>query len=99
MTDGFSVTPAELRDHAAVISELLNDCANQPATKYWSDPAEFGDDDLAAALSEFQQTSSEIFVALLADSTELAARLDSTATAYELADADVADVITRVHQR
>jgi hypothetical protein len=96
--NGFSVTPVELRNSAAVMHKLLDECAGQPAAKYWSDPGEIGDSELAVALAEFQQASWEISTVLLADSTEMVQRLHSTATRYELVDAEMADSFADIHK-
>lgn len=97
--NGFSVTSAELRNAAAVIRGLVDECASQPAVKYRSDPGEFGDSELAVALSEFQQTSWEISTVLLTDSIEMAERLSGTAARYEKTDADIAEFVTEIGKR
>ncbi|MCP2164587.1 hypothetical protein [Goodfellowiella coeruleoviolacea] len=84
---GFHVAPPELRQAAKIVHGLAREFAEQPARKYWADPEQAGNDELAAALALFQNTARDTADLLDADLAGMVTGLADTAAAYERSDA------------
>ncbi|MGW1679526.1 type VII secretion target [Saccharopolyspora sp. NPDC002376] len=98
-TARFSVEPAELRDAAQTVQEAIGEFSAQSALKYWLNPGEVGNGQLAKELSEFQRNSSGVVDLLRDDALEMAERLADAAAGYERTDSDMALALSDVMER
>ncbi|TCO47974.1 hypothetical protein [Actinocrispum wychmicini] len=91
--DGFTVEPGGLDRAANAALSQQEELVSHPATRWELADRTLGDDDLAAALAEFQAASRQALDVLSRDWGELADRYQQAAARYRATDAALAERI------